>query len=208
MRSIGFSLCLEDTDVSASYFGAYPRQTMDAFFQNLEGWQASIILESPAQDDSNRIYQMVSNLTILESPQIIARLDSNPPTRRYSAWPLNPPPVGLFPLLVHKNLQLREWARQCLTSQKIPMTLAQFTPAYKQVAAQLVDVIDSSSPDSSFFTTDQVELWKGFRDFLSHLPTGALLPAGGQTVDIRRVVIAHLHDSGPRSFQISAFVFV
>lgn len=181
---------------------------MDAFFQNLEGWQASIILESPAQDDSNRIYQMVSNLTILESPQIIARLDSNPPTRRYSAWPLNPPPVGLFPLLVHKNLQLREWARQCLTSQKIPMTLAQFTPAYKQVAAQLVDVIDASSPDSSFFTTDQVELWKGFRDFLSHLPTGALLPAGGQTVDIRRVVIAHLHDSGPRSFQISAFVFV
>ncbi|KAG9227572.1 hypothetical protein CCMSSC00406_0000782 [Pleurotus cornucopiae] len=202
---------LEEAKVTArdTYFGAYPRQTMDAFFQNLEGWQASIILESPAQDDSNCIYQMVSNLTILENPQVLARLDSNPPTRRFSAWPLNPPPVGLFPLLVHKNPQLREWARQCLTSQKIPMTLAQFAPAYKQVVTQLVDVLDTASPDPSFFTTDQVELWKGFRDFLSHLPTGALLPSSGQTVDIRRVIIAHLHDSGPQFvYVLHSFVFL
>jgi senataxin len=205
------------------YFGAFGSDVLRDFYDSFEQWE----LESVALDlakanmfdqpsSSSRtlsdvpsavVYRMVSNWTVFKDPRIQSIIHALPPVKPLLGWPTDPMPPGIFILLMHDNPKIREWAySQTLKCDVVPMPNDQFVGSYIKAIEGIGRALTSTSTtqrplveDSALsFASDLNELWHGLFYVLRHTPIEAVKSNAQQNVDLRRIVIGHVHDTGPR----------
>lgn len=167
------------------------------------------------------LYRAVCNLRLLQDEQILGILRAHTPSEPVAGWPNSPPPAGILLLLMTENENVRRWAKaQVAKFTHAVMAKEQFTNGY---VAIIQAVAHSISADAAGFTEilgalgtaslvptkehlgfpfskSPVDLWAGIYDFISFVPPARLVAGGPRDVDLRRLVIGHLHDVGPRQY--------
>lgn len=162
------------------------------------------------------IYHSVSNLRILQDPDVLGLVRSRPSV---SSWPTDVPPPGLFILMFDDSQAVRQWAKSYVTTcSEVPMAVDHFVTGHEVALRTIFSIIaktpnqQNSSilhipsmqgetfPVTSFsLTSDPNEIWVGFCQVLRQIPTEAFLRSYGGA-DCRRVITGHLHDTGPRMY--------
>jgi senataxin len=167
------------------------------------------------------LYHILSNLYILLDPRILSLIRSYPLSENQYGWDPSIPPPGIFLLMVHECPPVREWARgQVSKFTLVPIPNDRFITPFSVILEPLVTALTGgravslspntlSLPDSPIaafsLTSDLTQLWTGFGALMRLVPPEYLASNQAIKVDLRRFVIGHLHDTGPRQF--SAFIF-
>ena len=214
-------ICVVLTPTLCSYFGAFSDSVLEAFYGSFDDWELSIVVEALvrsgvdlssstlASRTSQKVsqpvlYHMVSNMRVFRDPQILSLVRACP---SISGWPSDPPPPGLFVLLMDESPDVRQWAKaQVIKSTQVPMLESQFVAGHELALQAVISAVslsrkgevvvtDSTSP--YFFSSDPTQLWSGFSQILRHVPT-EVLAKPSQGMDCKRIVMGHLHDVGPR----------
>lgn len=154
-------------------------------------------------------YHIVSNMRVFRDPRVLPLIRLCPPT---STWPLDPPPPGLFVLLMDESSAVRQWAKaQIIKSTQVPMLEHQFVSGHESALQAVISALSLSREGEGTTTTttystilnslssDSSELWAGFSQFLRYLPT-EVLAKSSEGIGCRRIVTGHLHDIGRREF--------
>ncbi|KAJ7780655.1 SEN1 N terminal-domain-containing protein [Mycena maculata] len=182
-----------------TYFGAFTADVLKGFYQSFEEWEASAAVE----DISGRAFaaippaisfRIVSNLTILQNPQIMTIIDSEPPIDFINGWPSDPLPPGILMLLAHENSDVRRWAeKQASRSKTFPISRDNFSASHMSAFEALVVALDPEQTQvTSFpFAKPPHLLWQGFCAALRYVPVEYL-----HTGSTFRIVNRHLHDTG------------
>ncbi|GLB38538.1 putative SEN1 N terminal [Lyophyllum shimeji] len=207
----------------STYFGAYPDDVLDAFYQTFETWELDEVLEDlakacligPSAESTQRtlsdappavVYRMVSNWTIFKDPRIMSVIHNRPPTGPISTWPKDPIPPGMLILLLDANADVRRWAEAHISKcSVVPMSNEHFLGAYLDA----VEVIGRHLTDPGLnanlpftFAMDPSDLWSGFRTVLRQIPVDALGSTTRQCSDLRGIVARHLYDTGPHFLHV------
>lgn len=152
---------------------------------------------------------MISNLAHLREPQIMSIIRSYVPDRAITSWPLDSPPVGLFLLLVDEKIDVRTWASQQISLYKIkPLPDENFLSVHSQVIEAATSAITSLSRSQTLepwsqgfaFPNDPVVLWAGYCTMLRFVPVKLLQPSTSLKLNLRKIVVAHLSDTGSRKY--------
>lgn len=167
------------------------------------------------------LYRAVCNLRLLQDEQILGILRAHTPSEPVAGWPASPPPAGILLLLMIENENLRRWAKtQVAKFNRAAMAKEQFTNGYVAIiqavahiisadAAGLTEILGELGATSLVptkehpgfpFSQSPVDLWTGICDFISFVPPERLVAGGQRDADLRRLVIGHLHDVGPRQY--------
>lgn len=160
--------------------------------------------QTPQEVPQPLLYHMVSNMRVFRDPRVLPLIRACPPI---STWPLDPPPPGLFVLVMDESSAVRQWAKAQITkSTQVPMLEHQFVAGH-ELALQAVtraltlsregEGTTTDSVISNSFSSDSNELWAGFSHILRHLPT-EVLAKPSEEIGYRRIVTGHLHDIGRR----------
>ncbi|EGN98396.1 hypothetical protein SERLA73DRAFT_109860 [Serpula lacrymans var. lacrymans S7.3] len=243
-----FQVCLEgcskcvkgfgEVKVSSrhTYFGAFSDSVIKNFYESFDAWELSMVIDAlsragvnvqaPSNSHSlDRVpstitYRMVSNMHILRDKRVLPLIRSCPPTL---GWPTDPPPPGLFPLMVDESAEVRQWAKnQASKCKNVPILKDHFVPAHEialdAVAGAFtsninsresqngsVNIIPSSLTSStssmnlqSFpYASNASDLWPGFCAILRLIPSDLLVSSSHRNIDLRRIITGHLHDVGP-----------
>lgn len=166
------------------------------------------------------LYRIVCNLRIMQDEKIMSILHEYAPPDRLTGWPTDPPPAGILVLLMDKDAELRRWTKNQIDLCKVvPIPKDQFFGGYTAVidavahavstditksgeitARSGFSLVKSDHSTGSHFATDPVNLWAGFCDFIRLIPPDWLVASGQRSIDLRRLVIGHMHDVGPRQY--------
>ncbi|KAG2155818.1 SEN1 N terminal-domain-containing protein [Suillus bovinus] len=199
-----------------TYFGAFSDDVLKSFYSKFDDWELSVVVEALVRTGidlySSRpacrtppqplLYHIVSNMRVFRDPRVLPLIRACPPI---STWPLDPPPPGLFVLVMDESSAVRHWAKAQITkSTQVPMLEHQFVAGH-ELALQAVtraltlsregEVTTTDSIISNSFSSDSSELWAGFSQILRHIPTEVLAKSSGG-IGYRRIVTGHLHDIG------------
>ncbi|KAG2101040.1 SEN1 N terminal-domain-containing protein [Suillus discolor] len=199
-----------------TYFGAFSDDVLRSFYSKFDDWELSVVVEAlvrtgidlssssqtPQEVPQPLLYHMVSNMRIFRDPRVLPLIRACPPI---SIWPLDPPPPGLFVLVIDESSAVRQWAKSQITkSTQVPMLEHQFVAGH-ELALQAVtraltlsregEGTTTDSVISNSFSSDSSELWAGFSHILRHLPT-EVLAKPSEEIGYRRIVTGHLHDIG------------
>ncbi|KAG1785943.1 SEN1 N terminal-domain-containing protein [Suillus plorans] len=202
-----------------TYFGAFSDDVLRSFYSKFDDWELSVVVEAlvrtgidlsssrlasrtPQEVPQPLLYHMVSNMRVFRDPRVLPLIRTCPPI---SIWPLDPPPPGLFVLVMDESSAVRQWAKaQIAKSTQVPMLEHQFVAGH-ELALQAVTRALTLSREGEGTTTDSVilnsfssdssELWAGFSHILRHLPT-EVLAKSSEEIGYRRIVTGHLHDIG------------
>ncbi|TFK52558.1 hypothetical protein OE88DRAFT_1796188 [Heliocybe sulcata] len=174
-------------------------------------------------------YLMFCNLSVFEDNRIQSVLQATVPSSPSLDWPLDVPPVGLLLLALSDQPEARTWARQQLQQFGIePIPKDRFLAEYGKIVYPISSALASSSsahadappsPQSTSmvsiddhsskkvaqtfsFTKDANALWAGFAAVMRFLPAEAMSPSKHCNIDLRDIIIGHLHDTGPRFISI------
>lgn len=204
-----------------TYFGAFSDDVLRSFYNNFDDWELSVVVEALvrfgidlhssrfASRTSQEVpqpvsYHIVSNMRIFRDPRVLPLIRACPPT---STWPLDPPPPGLFVLLMDESSSVRQWAKaQIIKSTQVPMLEHQFVSGHESALQAVINALSLSREGEGTTTTtystipnslssDSSELWAGFSHFLRYLPT-EVLAKSSEGIGCRRIVTGHLHDIG------------
>ncbi|KAF9220939.1 hypothetical protein BS17DRAFT_786249 [Gyrodon lividus] len=221
----------------STYFGAFTDDVIKGFYNSFDDWELKIVNDGLLLSGTKGVtrnnasilrnvspailYHAVSNLRILQDPNILGLIRSRP---SISSWPTDVPPPGLLVLMFDESQDVRQWTRSFVTAcSEVPIegghfvagheralriifgllakTTGQYGPANTSMST-ILSVEDRRFPVGSFsFTSDPQELWIGFCQVLRHIPTDTVLRQYGEA-DCRRVVTGHLHDVGPQFLHI------
>ncbi|KAG1906409.1 SEN1 N terminal-domain-containing protein [Suillus fuscotomentosus] len=202
-----------------TYFGAFSDDVLRSFYSKFDDWELSVVVETlvrtgidlsssrlasrtPQEVPQPLLYHMVSNMRVFRDPRVLPLIRACPPI---STWPLDPPPPGLFVLVMDESSAVRQWAKAQITkSTQVPMLEHQFVAGH-ELALQAVtraltlsregEETTTDSVISNSFSSDSSELWAGFSHILRHLPT-EVLAKPSEEIGYRRIVTGHLHDIG------------
>ncbi|KAH9950533.1 SEN1 N terminal-domain-containing protein [Amylocystis lapponica] len=219
-----------------TYFGAFSDETLKSFYDNFNEWELQSVLlalsnvkilpDSAPTDERTLsdappavVYHILSNLHILQDPRILKIIHSSPPGALISRWPTDIPPAGLFFLLLDARLESRNWARQQLASYKsTPLSKDHFLSTYITVLQTVTKLV---MPESSVnpgvvdilarftFVQDVATLWSGYCAMLRFVPVEFLRTGKSIGIDLRHVVIGHLHDTGTHFIDVlKGFVLI
>lgn len=142
-------------------------------------------------------FRIVSNLAILQNPQIMSIIQSEPPNNFIDGWP-DPLPPGILMLLAHEHAGVRRWAeKQASQSKTIPISRDKFSASHESAVEALSSALDPEQTQLTPFpfAKDPNLLCQGFRAALRLVPVEYL-----QTGKTYRVVNRHLHDTGSRKW--------
>ncbi|KAK2465188.1 hypothetical protein APHAL10511_002542 [Amanita phalloides] len=194
-----------------TYFGAFPEDTMRSFYKSFESWELATVKREISTDANGcqpaTIYQTLFNSTIFADQTIQSALSNG--LYRVDGWPKDSVPPGVLLFLFHEDLAIRRWAQsQVSKATVVPIPRDQFVGMYKEVLASLVDLLSSDMfPDTKTrfptfaFSTDRHELWHAFQTLLRHVPP-ELLKTKNDIIDVRHVVVGHLHDNGAEFVEV------
>jgi senataxin len=145
-------------------------------------------------------------MRVFRDPRVLPLIRACPPI---STWPLDPPPPGLFVLVMDESSVVRQWAKaQIIKSTQVPMLEHQFVVGHELALQEVINALTLSREgeavmtDSAIlnsFSSDSSELWAGFSQILRHLPI-EVLAKSSKGIGYRRIVTGHLHDIGRREF--------
>ncbi|KAG1848713.1 SEN1 N terminal-domain-containing protein [Suillus subalutaceus] len=206
-----------------TYFGAFSDDVLGSFYSKFDDWELSVVVEAlvrfgidlsssrlasriPQEVPQPVLYHMVSNMRVFRDPRVLPLIRACPPI---STWPLDPPPPGLFVLVMDESSSVRQWAKaQIIKSTQVPMLEHQFVAGHELALQEVISVLtlsregEATMTDSvmlNSFSSDSSELWAGFSQILRHLPT-EVLAKSSKGIGYRRIVTGHLHDIGRREF--------
>ncbi|KZT19477.1 hypothetical protein NEOLEDRAFT_1151950 [Neolentinus lepideus HHB14362 ss-1] len=175
------------------------------------------------------VYLMLCNLAVFEDRRIQALVQGKIPSIPLLGWRLDVPPVGLLLLCVSDRVEVRCWAMQQLQRYKVdPILEDRFTKGYGKILYPIVSTLASSSsalvdapPSPQSFTRLSIDsdstklsaqtfpfvkdanaLWAGFAAIVRFFPAEVLSSSKYCSIDVRDVIIGHLHDTGPRFIDI------
>ena len=207
------------------YFGAFSEAILKEFYKSFSQWELETVLEyckkaeiSPntaippenktlADLSPSILLLMLSNPVNLRNPTVMQIIQSYVPTKPIGDWPLDSPPVALFLLLMDEKIEVRSWAyKQITTYTTTPMPSEQFLTAYEEVLSAATHAVTSLSPNSTLapwsdgftFPNDPTTLWPGYCTMIRFVPVQWLQPNKSFNIDLRKVIIAHLSDTGNR----------
>ncbi|KAG1882613.1 SEN1 N terminal-domain-containing protein [Suillus subluteus] len=202
-----------------TYFGAFSDDVLGSFYSKFDDWELSVVVEAlvrfgidlsssrlasriPQEVPQPVLYHMVSNMRVFRDPRVLPLIRACPPI---STWPLDPPPPGLFVLVMDESSSVRQWAKaQIIKSTQVPMLEHQFVAGHELALQEVISVLtlsregEATMADSvilNSFSSDSSELWAGFSQILRHLPT-EVLAKSSKGIGYRRIVTGHLHDIG------------
>jgi senataxin len=108
--------------------------------------------------------------------------------------------------MMDENLDVRRWAQSIALKCKItPIPLDSFTSPFKAILELVSDAFTAKTSESLLNTTasapyafaqDSASLWAGFLAVLRLVPVELLTSNASVKVDLRRIVIGHLHNIG------------
>jgi senataxin len=195
------------------YFGAFDEQTRQGFFAKFEEWELETVLQElrhfGAVDNdsydltkapSPLLYRILSNFTIFSSPRIMDALLSTSIKEHYSDWPTNTVPAGVLLALMSDKESFRKWAADEVgRCQKSPLEDEVYRGAHIRVLEAIFSAITDASKKvgSINFPQDSALLWRSVYKLLQFVPTQYLSSSSSLNADMRRLVIKHLHDTGP-----------
>ncbi|KAF9077696.1 SEN1 N terminal-domain-containing protein [Rhodocollybia butyracea] len=196
-----------------TYFGAFPDHVKDAFWDSFNAWELEHILAKISTPSGWRglsaipipiVYRMLCNFHTFRDPRIQEYLEQNPPTLAFSDWPTDPPPPALLVLMMHRNSALRSWSVQQVSScTTVPISQNDASSLPYDKTLEIILQPFSSTPESPAqpnsisLVTDPVALWSSFHSVLRLLHPKHITYLSSKGVDVRHVVIGHLHDHGP-----------
>lgn len=193
------------------------------FFESFEDWERRHLIEvlerggffdGEQQEDKDLskissilVYRIVSNWTTFSDPRIQLVIKNYAPTMALPDWPTDPLPPGMLLLLMHSNAKVRQWAEMHASKcSVVPIHDDQFLGTYLNslgAIASSFSMLNNSTasiPNTFNITSVDGDFWNGFASVLRLLPTTRLTLSPTNQVDLRRLVAAHLHDTGSRSF--------
>jgi senataxin len=163
------------------------------------------------------VYHIMSNLAVLSNPEISSIFYSNPPTEPFLQWPMDPPPAGLFALITSQEARVRTWAqKQSLKCSIIPIPFASFSESCREALHHAVSGLDSSFTEQGAqnrlslalpLVDAPVDLWKAMCRLVRIIPVEMMSSNTQNNLDVRRGILGHLPDTGPRQ-SLSLYVVV
>lgn len=156
------------------------------------------------------VYHVVANSAILRNRSLCQWLNTGPPKLPLHEWPADPPAPGLMQLLVSLNPLLSRWAQTILSRcSKLPMSLFQFGGQYASVMTTIEESfstyarIEQAAGKEDKQGGDRVQFWNGLTTLLQIMPAERLCATSQCSVDVRHLIIGHLHDTGTRWFNFT-----
>lgn len=139
-----------------------------------------------------------TNLDILLNPEILEVVRSTIPAPSSILLPIDPYPPGLLLLAFDEDQHSRAWARSHLRTAS-QLTKDQLAGHYLKVLESVTALLSDQLPPLSFpFSKDQTVLWSGFGIMLRTIPSEYYPTAHGRRLELNRIVLGHVHDTGPR----------
>ncbi|EIW59483.1 uncharacterized protein TRAVEDRAFT_71533 [Trametes versicolor FP-101664 SS1] len=218
-----------------TYFGAFGEQILQNFYVSFHKFLTDTAVEALAEkgfvasdtgDPSRTLaeappavtFLVLTYLHMLQDSRIVALLHSFCPRAPIKSWPSDIPPPVLLALLFDGTAEVRSWAqKQSTLCEVAPIPTDNFLPAHATVLKAAADSIASSRPLSdSFgsdyklsFVTDIPSRWSSLTTLLRFIPVEHFRSSKSFDLDVRRIVIGHLHDIGEHFIDIlKCFVIV
>ncbi|KAI0632099.1 SEN1 N terminal-domain-containing protein [Trametes polyzona] len=218
-----------------TYFGAFPEKTLRNFYDNFHEFLANTAVDALAEKgflstdptSSDRTlaeappavsFLVLTYLSMLRDSRIVGLLHSYCPRSQPKSWPTDIPPPALLALLFDESPEVRSWAqKQSTLCEVAPIPTENFLPDHTTVLRAAVDSVtsarslsDSLGPGYKLsLVSDVPSLWTGFTTHLRFVPVELLTASKSFDVDIRRIVMGHLHDTGEQFMDVlRCFVIV
>lgn len=184
---------------------------MKSFYKSFETWELAVVQRDISGVNASgstmagvqpaTMYRMLFNSTIFADSAIQTAL--RVAFNRVDGFPKDVVPPGVLLLLFHKDPVVRQKAQSLATQATVvPIPKEQFVGMYKDVLASIVERLSFdplSNPQSRFpsfeFSPNRRDLWQSLPKLLRHVHP-ELLKSRDNSIDIRHVVVGHLHDSG------------
>lgn len=210
--------------LSRRYFGAFGEKILQNFYDSFHKFLTDAAVEALAEKGflssdaggSGRTlaeappavtFLVLTYLHMLQDLRIVALLHAFCPLSPVKSWPTDIPSPVLLALLFDAKPEVRAWAQKQSTLCEIaPIPTENFLPAHTTVLKAAVDSLASSRPLSdSFgsgyklsFVADIPTLWSSLTTLLRFIPVEMFRSSKSFDLDVRRIVIGHLHDIGER----------
>ena len=144
---------------------------------------------------------------MLQDPRIVDLIHNYCPREPIKSWPTDFPPPALLTLMFDNAPDVYSWARrQCSLCQVYPIKMENFSPEHRQLLKAVSNSISSSRPlqecldDGCKLSAlqDITAVWTNYISLLRFVPVELLRSSRSFDVDIRHVIVGHLHDTGNR----------
>ncbi|PCH40128.1 helicase sen1 [Wolfiporia cocos MD-104 SS10] len=199
-----------------NYFGAFSDSALQPFYSSFDNWELEGVVEGLEKSQvlsppSSRkltdappalAFHVFCNLHILQDTRILEVLHARTPTSPISSWPADYPPPGLLHCLLHRDASVREWActqiAHCTAS---PMHKNDFLPPYRNALETIASMVLSRADDPATasnaipYTRDMSAKWSAYNHVLQFVPEAYFRPSAAFGLDLRQIVIGHLHDT-------------
>lgn len=207
------------------YFGAFNDEVLAGFWKSFSNAEILAILEdeslkgsspTPGFSDASAglVYHMLASPTLVRDSRVLSLLHGRLPKTTLLSFPNDYPPPGLLLLLMDEIAEVREWAsRQVSLYESVPMGKEDFGQMYitvLELATRTIKCESRGSKPNDVTTQPQVQgntteifpfvrsltvLWVGYRQLLRFVPPVLLKPDPSFGLDLRQVVVGHLHDT-------------
>ena len=156
-------------------------------------------------------YLLVSYLDMLQDSRIVDLIHNYYPREPVKSWPTDIPPSGLLALLFDHTPEVSSWARrQCQLCQVYPIPMENFSPGHMQILKAVSNSISLSQPMQDCLGSgyklitlqDVPALWTSYTTLLRFVPIELLRSSRSFDLDIRHVIVGHLHDVGNRQLNL------
>jgi len=223
-----------------SYLAAFPKESLKEFFTVFEKWELEEVLkdidpvgsvadptptESQKQLSEAALYRVLSNWTLFCNAQVLAYLESHPPTDSPNSWADLPLPPGIFVLLVARNTEVRTWASK-YASRVQPLEPELFIGSYLKALEVVHSALQLQSENSKPLLTSSTparpssgttllleyakpsEFWPGVNIILRLIPPNYLKSNSLQPMALKRDISSRLRDNNSRSCLPISFFWV
>ncbi len=152
-------------------------------------------------------FLMLTYLQMLEDDRVVKLLHAYLPLAPVKSWPTDIPPPVLLALLFDDIAEVRSWAqKQCTLCEVAPTPMENFLPAHTTILKAVATSISSSRPLRDCLTgeyqlsllQDQPSIWTSWTTLLRFVPIELFRSSRSFELDLRHIVIGHLHDTGNR----------
>jgi senataxin len=139
-----------------------------------------------------------TNLDVFLYPEILKAVRSTIPASSSITLPTDPCPPGLLLLAFDEDQNSRTWARLHLRVAS-QFSKDHFAGDYLKVLESVAAILSDRPPPFSFpFSKDPAVLWSGFALTLRSIPSEYYTATRGRQLELNRIVLGHVHDTGPR----------
>ena len=152
-------------------------------------------------------YLLVTYLHMLKDPRIVGLIHTHCPREPIRSWPLDIAPSALLALLFDSTQNVSSWARsQTELCNVHPIPMESFSSEHmhilKAVSSSLAESKSLQECLGSEYKIsplkDVTSVWASYTPFLRFVPVELFRASKSFDLDIRHIIVGHLHDTGKR----------